>query len=90
MRGNFHVRFLEEGEGAILPSYSAILTDPLKSVRSVLPEPMAKSIKFFLSRRRSFNERRLYAETTDRGEERGCAATGSDAGTKFQSFFCRI
>jgi len=24
MKGNFHVRFLEEGEGAISPSYSAI------------------------------------------------------------------
>ncbi len=27
MKGNFHVRFLEEGEGAISPSYSAIRTD---------------------------------------------------------------
>jgi|GEM_PF-3378584 len=27
MKGNFHVRFLEEGEGAISPSYSAIFTD---------------------------------------------------------------
>jgi hypothetical protein len=24
MKGNLHVRFLEEGEGAIFPSYSAI------------------------------------------------------------------
>ena len=24
MKGNFHVRFLEEGEGAISPSYSAM------------------------------------------------------------------
>jgi hypothetical protein len=24
MKGNFHIRFLEEGEGAISPSYSAI------------------------------------------------------------------
>ena len=28
MKGNFHVRFLEEGEGAISPSYSAICEDP--------------------------------------------------------------
>jgi hypothetical protein len=27
MKGNFHVRFLEEGEGVISPSYSAIYTD---------------------------------------------------------------
>lgn len=41
MKGNFHVRFLEEGEGAISPSYSAIgriFTDnfnPWVSVSSV-------------------------------------------------------
>jgi hypothetical protein len=35
MKGNFHVRFLEEGEGAISPSYSAIFTDPCASVSSV-------------------------------------------------------
>ena len=35
MKGNFHVRFLEEGEGAISPSYSAIFTDPRASVSSV-------------------------------------------------------
>jgi len=27
MKGNFHVRFLEEEEGAISPSYSAIFAD---------------------------------------------------------------
>jgi hypothetical protein len=27
MKGNLHVRFLEEWEGAIPPSYSAIFTD---------------------------------------------------------------
>ena len=27
MKGNFHVRFLEEGEGAISPSYSAMFLD---------------------------------------------------------------
>ena len=32
MKGNFQVRFLEEGEGAISPSYSAIFTDT-KSAR---------------------------------------------------------
>ncbi|MFA4956519.1 MAG: hypothetical protein WC556_06050, partial [Candidatus Methanoperedens sp.] len=30
MRGNFHVRFLEEEERAISPSYSAIFTDTLR------------------------------------------------------------
>jgi len=37
MKGNFHVRFLEEGEGAISPSYSAIIrifTDPCISASS--------------------------------------------------------
>jgi hypothetical protein len=29
MKGNFHVRFLEEGEGAISPSYSANLINNL-------------------------------------------------------------
>src|SRR3990170_4639526 len=34
MKGNFHVRFLEEGEGAISPSYSAIFTDQRASALS--------------------------------------------------------
>ncbi|MBM2835547.1 MAG: hypothetical protein HW406_2708, partial [Candidatus Brocadiaceae bacterium] len=34
MKGNFHVRFLEEGEGAISPSYSAIFTFPCTSASS--------------------------------------------------------
>ena len=32
MKGNFHVRFLEEGEGAISPSYSAMRTDTIDPV----------------------------------------------------------
>jgi hypothetical protein len=44
MKGNFHVRFLEEGEGAISPSYSAIFTDLRASVSSVQSASSAQSV----------------------------------------------
>jgi hypothetical protein len=46
MKGNFHVRFLEEGEGAISPSYSAMTRMHADQIIRVLPKKEMQNVVF--------------------------------------------